>query len=139
MLVAAAMGVAGAADSPQRTAAAAARKVVKIYGAGGVRGLEAYQSGILVSPDGQIVTVMSTVLDATRSTACSTTAAGFVATLIGVDPRRELAVLSIDADDLPGVRARGGEPVSGGHADPRALEPRSASPSATSGSACSTA
>ncbi len=35
---------------------------VKIYGAGG-SGLEAYQSGFLVSPDGHIATAWSTVLD----------------------------------------------------------------------------
>ena len=49
-----------AAASPQETIAGAARKVVKIHGAGGVRGLEAYQTGLLVSPSGHVVTVMST-------------------------------------------------------------------------------
>ena len=48
-----------AAASPQETIAGAARKVVKIHGAGGVRGLEAYQTGLLVSPAGHVVTVMS--------------------------------------------------------------------------------
>ena len=57
-------GPVAAAAVPGETIADAARKVVKLYGAGGVRGLEAFPSGILVSPDGRIVTVMSTVLDA---------------------------------------------------------------------------
>ena len=35
----------------------AQRKVVKIYGAGGVRGLEAYQTGILISAEGHVLTV----------------------------------------------------------------------------------
>jgi len=52
------------ATSPEETIAGAARKVVKLYGAGGVRGLEAYQTGILISAEGHVVTVMSTVLDA---------------------------------------------------------------------------
>ena len=38
-------------------------KIVKIFGAGGLRGLEAYQSGFLISPDGHILTVWSYVLD----------------------------------------------------------------------------
>ena len=47
--------VAGAAEpAPQAVIAGAARKVVKLYGAGGLRGLEAHQSGILVSPDGRV-------------------------------------------------------------------------------------
>ena len=41
----------------------AQRKVVKIYGAGGVRGLEAYQTGILISPEGHVLTALSYVLD----------------------------------------------------------------------------
>ncbi|HEY2826651.1 MAG TPA: serine protease, partial [Pirellulales bacterium] len=41
----------------------AQRKTVKIYGAGGVRGLEAYQSGCLISPDGYVLTIFSHVLD----------------------------------------------------------------------------
>jgi S1-C subfamily serine protease len=114
LLVAAAMGVAGAADSPQRTAAAAARKVVKIYGAGGVRGLEAYQSGIVVSPDGRIVTAMSTVLDSDEIDCVLDDGRRFRAELVGVDPRRELAVLSIDATDLPSFALGTGGRVSTG-------------------------
>ena len=38
-------------------------KMVKIYGAGGLRGLEAYQSGFLISGEGHILTVWSYVLD----------------------------------------------------------------------------
>ena len=38
-------------------------KMAKIYGAGGIQGLESYQSGFLVSGDGHILTVWSYVLD----------------------------------------------------------------------------
>ena len=34
----------------------AQKRIVKIYGAGGLKGLEAYQSGFLVSPDAHIAT-----------------------------------------------------------------------------------
>ena len=96
-------GTAGRADaaSPQETIAGAARKVVKIHGAGGVRGLEAYQTGILVSPAGHIITVMSTVLDADEMTCVLDDGRRYQATMLGVDPSRELAVLSIQAEELP--------------------------------------
>ena len=37
--------------------------MVKIYGAGGLRGLEAYQTGFLISAEGHVLTVLSYVLD----------------------------------------------------------------------------
>lgn len=90
-----------AGDAPQEVIAAAARKVVKIYGAGGLRGLEGYQSGILVSPDGKIATAASTVLDSDEIDCVLDDGRRFPAKLVGVDPRRELALLAIDAEGLP--------------------------------------
>ena len=89
------------ATSPEETIAGAARKVVKLYGAGGVRGLEAYQTGILISAEGHVVTVMSTVLDADEIDCVLDDGRRYKATLTGVDPRRELAVLRIEGEDLP--------------------------------------
>jgi serine protease Do len=90
-----------AAESPQATIAAAARSVVKIYGAGGLRGLEAYQSGILVAPEGVILTAASTVLDSETIDVVLDDGRRFEATLVGTDPWRELAVLTIEAEELP--------------------------------------
>ena len=100
-LLAACAAEVAAAQGPQLVAATAARSVVKIYGAGGVRGLEGYQSGIILSPDGRIVTAMSTVLDAEGIECVLDDGRRFEAALVGVDPRRELAVIKIDAVDLP--------------------------------------
>ncbi|MFM7207769.1 MAG: S1C family serine protease [Planctomycetaceae bacterium] len=95
-------------------AATAARSVVKLYGAGGLRGLEAYQSGVILSPDGRIVTVMSTVLDSDGIDCVLDDGRRFPARLVGVDPRRELALLSIEASDLPvAVPAEGRAGVGG--------------------------
>jgi S1-C subfamily serine protease len=94
-------GAAADEPPPQTVIAAAARKVVKLYGAGGLRGLEAYQSGILVSPDGRILTVASTVLDSTQLDCVLDDGRRYEARLVGIDPRRELAVLQIEAEDLP--------------------------------------
>lgn len=93
--------LAAADPSTPETIARAARKVVKLYGAGGLSGLESYQSGIIVSPDGRIVTVASTVLDSDEIDCVLDDGRRFVARLVGLDPRRELAVLQIDAMDLP--------------------------------------
>lgn len=76
-------------------------KMVKIYGAGGFRGLEPYQSGFLVSAEGHILTVWSYVLDTDYITVTLNNGRRFEAKLLGADPTLELAVLKIDAADLP--------------------------------------
>jgi serine protease Do len=76
-------------------------KMVKIYGAGGYRGLEAYQSGMLISPQGHILTAYSYVLDIDYITVYLADGRKFEAKLLGADPRLEAAVLKINADDLP--------------------------------------
>ncbi|MBC8353979.1 MAG: serine protease [Planctomycetes bacterium] len=78
-------------------------KMVKIYGAGGIRGLEAYQSGFLISPVGHILTTWSYVLDTDTETVTIVLDDGrrFDAKLLGADPRIEIAVLKIDATELP--------------------------------------
>lgn len=110
--IATVLGAEAAETSPQEVIAGAARKVVKLYGAGGLSGLEGYQSGIIVSPDGRIVTVASTVLDSDEIDCVLDDGRRFVARTVGVDPRRELAVLQIDATDLPAFAVgAGNEPA----------------------------
>ncbi|HEY2761241.1 MAG TPA: trypsin-like peptidase domain-containing protein, partial [Pirellulales bacterium] len=79
----------------------AQHKTVKIYGAGGVRGLDAYQSGFLISADGYALTVFSHVLDADTITVTLDDGRKFDAKLVGADPRLDVAVLKLDASDLP--------------------------------------
>ena len=79
----------------------AARRVVKLYGAGGIRGLEAYQTGILVSPTGHIVTALSTALDSEAIDCVLDDGRRYPARLLGADLTRELAVLEIDGENLP--------------------------------------
>ena len=76
-------------------------KLVKIYGAGGYRGLEAYQSGFLISNSGHVLTVWSYVLDTDVITVTLDDGRKFEADLVGHDPRLEIAVLKIDAIDVP--------------------------------------
>jgi S1-C subfamily serine protease len=75
-------------------------KAVKIYGAGGFQGLEAYQSGMLVSPEGHILTVFSYVLDTDYLSVTLNDGRRFPAKLVGADPRLEVAVLKIEAAGL---------------------------------------
>lgn len=75
--------------------------IVKIYGAGGVRGLEAYQSGFLISAEGHVLTVWSYVLDTDYITVTLDDGRKFQGELVGADPRFEIAVLKIEAEELP--------------------------------------
>ncbi|MBL99739.1 MAG: serine protease [Rhodopirellula sp.] len=75
-------------------------KMVKIYGAGGIRGLEGYQSGFLISGEGHILTVWSYVLDTDYITVTLDDGRKFQGEIIGADPRLEIAVLKIDTDGL---------------------------------------
>ena len=76
-------------------------KMVKVYGAGGVRGLEAYQSGFLISAEGHVLTVWSYVLDTDFVTVVLDDGRRFEAKFVGADPRLEIAVLKVEAEELP--------------------------------------
>jgi len=76
-------------------------KLVKIYGAGGFRGLEAYQSGFLISSEGHVLTVWSYVLDTDAPTVTLNDGRRFDAEILGVDPWLEIAILKIDEENLP--------------------------------------
>jgi serine protease Do len=75
-------------------------KVVKVYGAGGLKGLEAYQSGFLVSPEGHIATAWSYVLDVEPIVLLGD-GRRFEAKIMHFEPSLEIALLKIDASALP--------------------------------------
>ncbi|MBN2217738.1 MAG: trypsin-like peptidase domain-containing protein [Pirellulales bacterium] len=76
-------------------------KIVKVYGAGGFRGLEAYQSGVIISGEGHVLTAWSYVLDTDEPTVVLQDGRKFTAALVGADPQREVAVLKIGVSGLP--------------------------------------
>ncbi len=76
-------------------------KIVKIFGAGGLRGLESYQSGFLISSAGHVLTAWSYVLDTEVVTVVLDDGRKFQGRLVGSDPRLEIAVLKIDGEELP--------------------------------------
>jgi len=79
---------------------AAQPKMVKIYGAGGFEGLEAYQSGFLISAEGHILTAWSYVLDTDYLTVMLADGRKLEAKLVGADPRLEIAVVKVEGQSL---------------------------------------
>ena len=71
------------------------RRVVKIYGAGGFRGLEAYQSGLFISAEGHVLTTWSYLLAGQRIQVRLHDGQRQAAELVGYDPLMEVALLKI--------------------------------------------
>lgn len=88
-------------SQPRQSIADTQAKVVKIFGAGGFKGLEAYQSGFLISSDGYVLTAWSYVLDTDSVTVMLHDGRKLAGKMVGADPRLEVAVLKIEATDLP--------------------------------------
>jgi len=70
-------------------------KVVKIFGVGGLRQLEAFQTGVLVSPEGHILTTQSLVLDEDEVTVVLWNGTRAIGSVVAVDPILELALVKV--------------------------------------------
>jgi serine protease Do len=90
-----------AAQSTRETIDGVLPKVVKIFGAGGIANLHAYGTGFIVSPEGHIATVWSHVLDTTAVTVVLDDGRRFYAEVLGAEPALDVAVIKIDAENLP--------------------------------------
>lgn len=90
----------GYAQSTYDTIEATLPRVVKIFGAGGIGNLEAYGTGLLVSPEGHIVTVWSHVLDVDPVTVVLHDGRRFDARVLGAEPPLDMAVIKIIDEDL---------------------------------------
>ena len=89
------------ADAQQDVFDQVGQRMVKIFGAGGVKGLYAYSTGFVVSPQGHIVTVWSHVLDDQTVTVLTHDGRRFEGKIVGYEPQLDLAVLKIDGEDMP--------------------------------------
>lgn len=76
-------------------------KIVKLYGAGGFRGLEGYGTGFLASSDGHVVTSWGPLLDAELPVAVLSDGRRLEAKLIGADPASGIAVLKLERPNAP--------------------------------------
>jgi len=81
--------------------AEAQSKIVKLYGAGGFRGLEGYGTGFLVSSGGHIVTSWGPLLDAELPVAVLSDGRRLEARLVGADPASGVAVLKLERPGSP--------------------------------------
>lgn len=72
------------------------RKLVKLYGSGGYRGLPAYGTGILVSPKGHILTVANHILDTQDLRVHLHDGRRFRAKVVVIEPEFDAALLKID-------------------------------------------
>jgi serine protease Do len=93
-------------DSFAAVAEAVNKKVVKLYGSGGVRGLASYGTGALVSADGYILTAASHLLDTQDLRVHLYDGSRYHAKVVAVEPELDVALVKIDAgreklDDLP--------------------------------------
>ena len=75
-------------------------RIVKIFGAGGIRRLHAYSTGFVVSADGHIATIWSHVLDTEELTVVLSDGRRLPARVLGAEPQLDLAVLQLKAENL---------------------------------------
>jgi serine protease Do len=79
----------------------AMERVVKIYGAGGLGRVEAYGTGLVVSPDGHVLTVLSPMLHGSPPRIIRANGQRYTARIVATDMARELAMLKFEAAELP--------------------------------------
>ncbi len=84
------------AQSMRETIEATQPKIVKIFGAGGVKNLAAYGTGFFVSKEGHVATVWSHVLDADIVGVVLSDGRRFTAKVLGAEPHLALAVLKLN-------------------------------------------
>ncbi len=90
-----------AAQSASGTIESIQPKVVKIFGAGGLKNLANYGTGLIVSSDGHIATVWNHLLDSDTVAVVLNDGRRFYGRVIGTDSKKDIAILKIDAEDLP--------------------------------------
>lgn len=75
-------------------------KVVKLFGAGGIAGLQGYGTGYVISPQGHIATVWSHLLDGETVSVVLSNGKRAIGRVVATEAKLDLAVLKIDAEDL---------------------------------------
>jgi serine protease Do len=70
-------------------------KLVKLFGSGGLRGLASYGTGVVVSPDGYILTVQSHILDTSDLRVHLADGTRYQAKVVAVEPELDVALLKI--------------------------------------------
>src|SRR5262245_19449924 len=96
------------------------QKLCKLFGSGGIRGLASYGSGVVVSPDGYILTVASHLLDTQDLRVHLYDGGRYHAKVVAIEPELDVALVKIGdrkekVEDLPyfDVTAAAKKPVIG--------------------------
>ncbi len=88
------------AQSPfQETVVEVNRKMVKLYGSGGFRGLPAYGTGILISPKGHILTAANHLLETPDLRVHLYDGSRYQAKVIVIEPVLDVALVKIEVAD----------------------------------------
>ncbi len=98
--VALAASAAPAADSFEKLAKSVNEKVVKIFGAGGFRGVTNYSTGVIVSKDGYVLTIASQTLDTSELILHMPNGQRMRAKVIVTEPELDVALLKIIEEGL---------------------------------------
>jgi len=77
------------------------RKLVKVYGSGGLRGLPSYGTGVVVSPDGYILTANSHLLDTRDLRVHAYDGTRYNARLVVIEPELDIALIKIGTEKDP--------------------------------------
>ncbi|ADG67640.1 PDZ/DHR/GLGF domain protein [Planctopirus limnophila DSM 3776] len=86
-------------------------KLVKIFGAGGLRNLYSYNTGFLISSEGHIATIWNHVLDQNTVTVILHDGRRYEGKVLGAEPGLDLAIVKIDETQLEHFEI--GDPSSG--------------------------
>jgi S1-C subfamily serine protease len=88
-------GSASASDPFNEVAATVNQKIVKLFGAGGFRGVTNYGTGLLISPDGHILTCASQMLESSEIVVHLSDGRRMRAGVMVVEPELDIALLKI--------------------------------------------
>lgn len=75
------------------------QRIVKIFGAGGIKNLNAYSSGVMVDERGYAITVWNHVLDTSELTVVVHNGKRYSASVVAAEPSLDLAVLKLESAD----------------------------------------
>jgi serine protease Do len=89
------LDTASASDPFNEVAAAVNQKVVKLFGAGGFRGITNYGTGLLISSDGHILTCTSQMLESSEIVVHLSDGRRMRAVVMVVEPELDIALLKI--------------------------------------------
>jgi serine protease Do len=92
------------------------QKMVKLFGSGGFRGVPHYGTGILISPDGYVLTAASVMLDTLDLRVHLSDGRRFHAQVVATEPQLDIALVKIDkVEGLPyfDLAEAAGRPLAG--------------------------